>query len=169
MPGAAASTRVVTPLPYPMTRAEAEHDLRSHVAAIGGVHLPVHPQRAPRFAVPHTDGRVPALAKGQLAYAAMVEVCALLRRVHAAARVDRGSEVDEPGAPPRRGDGDDERDGREHPCAEHADAQAPVLDRPLGNAPRRRPGERQRGQSIENEADPQRRLRAPRDDEYEAG
>ena len=108
-------------------RGEADHDLRIHIAAVGRVHLPVHPQRAAALAFPDTHRGVRTFPESQLPHPAVLEEPLPRRLVHRLARVDRGAEVDEARAPTRRRRGCQQYDGPQRSPCQHPHPDPPVL------------------------------------------
>ena len=148
---------------------KAKHDLRVHVAAIGSVDLAAHAQRSTALAFPHTHGRVRPLPEGELAHAAVLEKPLLRGFVHALARVDRRTQIDQPGAPAGGRHCRHQREGPQTGGRQDAYAQPAVFRRPLRDSARGEPGEHQRRESIDDKADAQRSLGSERNDKDKSG
>ena len=128
------------------------HDLRIHVAVVRRIRLAVHLERAASNAVPDRYGGVPSFRIHELARPPMGEKLRHHARVHRRTGVDAGPEVDQPGAPVRRGERGDKREHGQ-PCGgEDAELQRTVLGRALRDSARRQPDQHKGRHDIDAHA-----------------
>ena len=171
IPGTSARTRVVTPLPNPITRADAASGRAAAGASPSMIWVfmsgpsdastfPFTRSVRPFSPIPHTHGRIPALTEGDLALTPMRDERAAGRGIHLLTRVDGGCQVDQARAPSRRADRDSECHARERARGNHPAPQPPVPHRPRRDASSRERGEREGGSAVDHQSDAQRRLAA---------
>ena len=106
---------------------QARQNLGVHVSVVGRIGFAVHLEGAARRALPDRHGGVPTFAEGQLPPARVAQEPAALGGRHLGAPVDGGPEVDEPAAPVRGRERDDEGRRAERAAAQHPQSQAAVL------------------------------------------
>ena len=150
-------------------RREPDENLGVHVPVIGRVGLAVHLQGATGGTFPNGRRGVPPFPEIQLARAGVVQEAAAVCRRHPPARVDRGAEVDQPGTPLRRGEGDDERGHRKGTATQHSDSQSSMLGGPFWDTLGGGRHQSDRRGSIDDDAQTQRDVRPEPHDQHEPG